>query len=181
MTMEEGNSLVFQEIQGDLLALTSTLKLEILKQKHPNPLQLGFDMYLIVFVQLFRVYIDTKSYLTELERKFPFLSPSRENDSVYSSQLLRLSGEQGFGIRLFDRQDMSYNRNGIYRAEVLINGRSVFSYTFDKIDFSDGKKIDALIDFTTYRDERIRIQKLFRDLNVNYSFLPQEAPDGFSI
>ena len=74
---------------------------------------------------------------------------------------------------------MSYNRNGIYRAEVLINGRSVFSYTFDKIDFSDGKKIDALIDFTTYRDERIRIQKLFRDLNVNYSFLPKEAPDGF--
>ena len=61
----------------------------------------------------------------------------------------------------------------------LINGRSVFSYTFDKIDFNDGKKIDALIDFPTYRDERIRIQKLFRDLNVNYSFLPTRSANGF--
>ena len=63
----------------------------------------------------------------------------RENDSVYSANLLRLGGEHAFGIRLFDRQDMSYNRNGIYRAEVLVNGSSIFSYTFDKIDFRDGK------------------------------------------
>ena len=74
---------------------------------------------------------------------------------------------------------MSYNRNGIYKAVVKVNGEEKFSYTFDKIDFRDGKKIEALIDYPTYREERIRIQKLFRDLDVDYSFLPKTAPNGF--
>ncbi len=43
------------------------------------------------------------------------------------------------------------------------------------------KKIDALIDYSTYREERIRIQKLFRNLGVGYSFLPKDSPNGYLV
>lgn len=103
----------------------------------------------------------------------------RENDSVYSSEIQAFGGIHGFGVRLFDRQDLSYSRNGIYKAELLVNGSSRFSYTFDEINFQDGKKINTLIDYPTYKKERIRIQKLFRNSDVGFSFLTKEAPNGF--
>ena len=103
----------------------------------------------------------------------------RENDSVYSGEIQALGGIHGFGVRLFDRQDLSYSRNGIYKAELLVNGSSRFSYTFDKINFDDGKKINTLIDYPTYKKERIRIQKLFRNSDVGFSFLAKEDPNGY--
>ena len=103
----------------------------------------------------------------------------RENDSVYSGEIQALGGIHGFGVRLFDRQDLSYSRNGIYKAELFVNGSSRFSYTFDEINFEDGKKINTLIDYPTYQKERIRIQKLFRNTDVGFSFLTKDAPNGF--
>ena len=103
---------------------------------------------------------------------------TRKNDSVYTTEVLSLGGNKAFGVRLFDRQDNSYNRNGVYKAELKVNGVPAFGYTFNSIDFKDGKKIDALIDYATYKNDRIRIQKLFNNLEADYSFLDKNDPDG---
>ncbi len=141
-----------------------------------NPLHLGFEVPDSIRPNIQGIY--RYSMVDKKHGEKTEIPLTRINDSVYSANILKLGGDYGFGVRLFDRQDLSYNRNGIYHAELRVNGSLKFSYTFDKIDFSDGKKIDALIDYSTYKKERVRIQKFFRNYDVEYSFLTKSSPNG---
>ena len=43
------------------------------------------------------------------------------NDSVYRSEKIYAIGKISFGLNMFDRQSLSYNRNGIYKASIYKN------------------------------------------------------------
>ena len=61
----------------------------------------------------------------------------------------------------------------------MINGKSVFSYKFDDLTFQDGKKIDLLIDYKAYNIDKIRIKKLYQNINSKFSFL--ENVDNYGL
>ena len=177
MAVEQGEVIGYSGNTGGSMGPHLHFEIRETKAEKPlNPLTLNFDIpdSIRPIVQGFYQYpIQRWGSGTKKE-----ISLRRKNDSTYMANIQNIGGKTGFGIRLFDRQDQSYNRNGVYSVELYVNGTKRFGYTFDRIDFSDGKKIDALIDYATYREERRRIQKLFNDYGVDYSFIPNELPDG---
>ena len=102
------------------------------------------------------------------------------NENIYSvKDTIESTGILGFGYSGYDRQNSSYNRNGIYKRDLMINGKSVFSYKFDELTFQDGKKIDLLIDYKAYNIDKIRIKKLYQNINSKFSFL--EKNDNYGL
>jgi len=83
------------------------------------------------------------------------------NDSTYTTPMVLTSGKIGLGLQMFDRQDLSYNKNGIYKAQLQINGKTIAHYEFDQLDYSDSKKLFHIIDYPSFQENRIKIQKLF--------------------
>ena len=102
------------------------------------------------------------------------------NENIYSvKDTIESTGILGFGYSGYDRQNSSYNRNGIYKRDLIINGKSVFTYKFDDLTFQDGKKIDLLIDYKAYNIDKIRIKKLYQNINSKFSFL--ENGDNYGL
>ena len=180
ITLEEGEIIGVSGNTGGSEGPHLHFEIRETKSANPlNPLQLDFAIEdsirpVIQELYLYSIFRDKASEKTALLL-------DKKNDSTYVADIQNLGGTFGLGVRLFDRQDLSYNRNGIYNIKLAVNGSTRFSYTFDRIDFSDGKNINALIDYATYSEERIRVQKLFRNIDVDYSFLPKNAPNGYLV
>lgn len=139
-----------------------------------NPLLLGYeikDTQRPVIQELYQYNLDGSIEKNKI-------SIIRENDSTYTTKNLSWYGKNGIGIRMYDRQDLSYNKNGIYKITVRLNGKEIIQYTMNRISFDDGKYINTLIDYAAYVNEGIRVQKLFRDLPYGFSFLPKKAANG---
>lgn len=141
-----------------------------------NPLSLNLDIQdsQRPFVQSLYSYDIFPSNISK-PNKIPLI---KKNDSVYTTPILNWSGRKGIGVQMFDRQDLSYNKNGVYSILIRLNGEEIIGYTFDEIKFKDGDYIDTLIDYKTYELEGFRIQKLFRNLPFDFSFLPKKYPNG---
>ena len=57
----------------------------------------------------------------------------------------------GIGFQAIDRQNSMPNRNGIYRASLVVDSSSVFSYTYDSIPYAKTAYVNALTDYTDYQ------------------------------
>jgi hypothetical protein len=108
-------------------------------------------------------------------KEYPLL---RKNDSVYTTAGISASGKVNVGVRLFDRQNRSYNKNGIYSASVRLNGIEYFSYQMDCMSFTDAKYINVLIDYPELAKSKRRIQRLVAHPEQKLSFLKNLTGSG---
>lgn len=110
--------------------------------------------------------------------------PSKEvslqklNDSTYQTPLIVSTGKLGLGLQMYDRQDLSYSKNGIYKAQVHLNGKSIAQYKFDQLDYSDSKNLFIFIDYPTYKKKRYKIQKLFFQKHKPLTFMKSLSNEG---
>ena len=80
-------------------------------------------------------------------------------------------GKINVGLRLFDRQDLSYNKNGIYKGIVRLNGVLQFEFKMDQLSFNDSNYINLLIYYEEYDQKRRRIQRFALHPELQVSFL----------
>ena len=85
------------------------------------------------------------------------------NDSIYLSEKVYTNGTIGFGINGFDRQDLANNKNGIYKYSSFYNNEKIIDFNFNSFFFEESIKIKTLIDYKYYRNNKLRIVKLFKD------------------
>ena len=143
-------------------------------QRPLNPLRMGLEVADTQFPQLRELHLFDAN-----ENRLQAIALKKINDSLYQTRLLEMEGQLGFGLNMFDRQDNSYNRNGIYSVEVLLNGQTQYQYRFDQIDFKDSEYISLFIDHPLFAAKKQRLYKLFTPQESRMSFLENQKGNGF--
>ena len=146
-------------------------------QKPLNPLLFNLpikDSQRPQIQELFLFYPQKNNALMHSE----FVSLKKVNDSTYHTHLIKSYGKIGLGLKMFDRQDLSYSRNGIYKARVEINGKTIVRYEFDQLDFSDSKKLLVNLDYPSLIKKRSKILKLFFQNHKPLTFMKYLNNEG---
>ena len=124
-------------------------------------------------IQNFYLYSSADNY--QVKKEYPL---NKKNDSVYTTAAIEAGGAIQVGLRLFDRQNLSYSKNGIYSASVRLNGKEKFSYSIDRISFEDSKSINLIIDYKNLKQNRKRIQRFAKHPESKFTFLKESPLDG---
>ena len=124
-------------------------------------------------IQNFYLYTNLNSKFKKKEFKLV-----KKNDSVYTTSGIISAGDFFVGLRLFDRQDLTYNKNGIYSAKVRSNGVEKFFYKMDRMNFDDSKYINLLIDYEELTRKRKRIQLFTLHPEQKLSFIKDNSLQG---
>jgi hypothetical protein len=94
----------------------------------------------------------------------PFLvNLSLQKDGTYIADKIEANGKIGFSINTYDTSNSSYNKNGIYKLDTYVNGLHHFGYEFDTFSFDETHLVNEIIDYSVYKAQKQRYQKLFID------------------
>ncbi|WP_298393940.1 M23 family metallopeptidase [Flavobacterium sp.] len=149
-------------------------------EKIINPLFFGIqtkDTKNPIVSSLLAYPIDKNSVVNESKRPV-ILSLSLQPDGTYLSQPVLASGKIGFGISAYDTDNVSYNPNGVYKTQLMSNGKVIFGYEFDAMVFDEARYINTFIDYNRYKKTRQRVQKLFMKNAYPFSNIYQNYENG---
>jgi hypothetical protein len=147
-----------------------------------NPLLFGFDKELKDVSKpkisgLFAYPIGFNTVVNKAKRPI-LLNLSLQKDGSYISDKVNANGTIGFGIIADDYDDVSRNKNGIYKVQAVYNGLNSFGYQFDTYSFDDMRYVNALIDYSKYKKTHQRVQKLFMKNKYSLNFIQMDVNKG---
>ncbi|MFS4431214.1 M23 family metallopeptidase [Chryseobacterium sp. S90] len=100
------------------------------------------------------------------DRRFSTYEPGaniiavKKAGNVYTSNLVKVnSPEISFAIKAVDKANQGFNL-GIYNAELLMDGKLIYSFKIDKIHYDDTRYINGCIDYTKFIRDKMGIQHL---------------------
>ena len=107
------------------------------------------------------------------------ISISKTNDSTYVADNIIFNGDIGFGIDIYDIQYKNlFNRNGVYKVELLIDSIQKFSYSMDRIKFSENHYKKLMYDYLSLVKNNRRVLKVYIPPRSNLSFLKTNDFNG---
>ena len=155
-------------------------------EKIINPMFFGFDKNIKdnkkpVISSVYVYPLDSKTTVNHAKRPL-LLNLSLQKDGSYLSEKVVSNGNIGFGISTFDYDDVSFNKNGVFKVQSFYNGKPNFGYQFDTYSFDEMRYVNALIDYSRYKKMQQRVQKLFMKNKYGLSIIKTEENNGiFSV
>ena len=102
-----------------------------------------------------------------------------QKDGSYNAENITAFGKIGFGISTYDQQNGASNKNGIYKIDTYCNGKEKFKIAFEKFSFAETRYLNRFIDYEYFKNNKSRVQKLFRQTNNPLSIIQLEDENGF--
>jgi murein DD-endopeptidase MepM/ murein hydrolase activator NlpD len=155
-------------------------------EKVINPMFFGFDKIIRdakkpVISSVYVYPLDSKTTVNHSKRPL-LLNLSLQKDGSYLSEKVVSNGKIGFGISTFDYDDVSFNKNGVFKVQSFYNGKPNFGYQFDTYSFDEMRYVNALIDYSRYKKMEQRVQKLFMKNKYGLSIIKADETNGiFSV
>lgn len=86
------------------------------------------------------------------------LEGSNGRYSLAGKDTLNVAGSICFGITSVDQSTGSTSGNGPYSITLLIDGRTVFCQKMDRLNFAEGRSVNAVLDYETFLAGKKRFQ-----------------------
>ncbi|WP_312399632.1 M23 family metallopeptidase [Chryseobacterium sp.] len=100
------------------------------------------------------------------DRRFSTYEPGangiavKKAGNVYTSNVIQVNSPQiSFAIKAVDKANQGFNL-GIYDAELLMDGKLVYSFKIDRVHYNDMRYINGCVDFTKFVRDKMSIQHL---------------------
>ena len=129
-----------------------------------NPLQFPYevlDKTPPTLQKLFAYPIGQNSHVNKSENKVQ-ISFKRTPEGVYQANLIEVKGSFYIGLKGYDRQELTANKNGIYHYKLSVNDTLTAEIKLDQISFNETKGINTLIDYPHLIKNRERIVQIFQ-------------------
>jgi hypothetical protein len=151
-------------------------------EKVINPMFFGFDKNVKdtkkpVISSMYVYPLDSKTTVNHSKRPL-LLNLVLQKDGTYLSEKVVANGKIGFGITTFDYDDISFNKNGVFKVESFSNGKPNFGYEFNTYSFDEMRYINVLIDYSRYKKTQQRVQQLFMKNKYGLSIIQSDENNG---
>lgn len=141
------------------------LHFEIRKTKSEipiNPMKFGIktlDKTPPVIKQVNFIHLDDKKQPLYTESRNPTIG----SNGNYKLPPVKLGAwRTGIAIQAYDPMNNNYNKNGIYKLEMFVNGKKSYAIAFDSISYNDTRYINAHIDYAYYKEYKTRLHRCFK-------------------
>lgn len=102
----------------------------------------------------------------------------KQPNGDFKTESILAQGRIGFGITTIDQQDLAVNKNGIYKIQTTVNGKTNLEVKMDKFSFAETRYINRMIDYPFFIKKKSRIQKLFIERNNPLSIFKNVRDNG---
>jgi len=162
MTVKKGQVIAFSGSTGGFVS--PHLHYEIrntASEKIINPMLFGIlvkDTIPPVFKGVFVYPLGDTSRVNSTVKKSLLAFKPKGNNS-HTTNRISASGTIGFSVKVYDRLNNTYNRNGIYGLEMFVNGLKVYHHNVEIFSFAESKYINLLIDYKQLAQYKRRFQR----------------------
>ena len=92
---------------------------------------------------------------------FKNLKITKISNNLFISDTLNTSGLIGFGVNSYDRMNNTWNKMGLSDINANLDGEEVFDMNLNSFSYDEWRHINTFIDYASYKNKKIRIQKLY--------------------
>ena len=148
-----------------------------INQKPLNPLNYGIDVKdsktpSVLGLRIYSLYKNREI------KDYKNLTLYKKDKNTYITDTINSIGTLGFGIQTIDRQDLASNKNGVYKINTYIDNDTLVTIDFSKFSFEETKHINRYIDYSEFKRNKRRFQKLFIQKNNPLSIYKTERNHG---